>query len=63
MKVTSERVGQTIVLELGDDRREITVILDIDVAAKLGTTLVAQTTMASDGLEIPAELRPTDRET
>ena len=57
MKITSERVGDTIVIEVCDGQREITLMLDLQVAEKLGTTLIAQACLASDGLDLPADLQ------
>lgn len=58
MKLESERVGQSIVLTIEDDTHSITVLLGLDVAGRLGNTLLWQSCLANDGLELPEDFRP-----
>jgi hypothetical protein len=62
MKITSERVGDSLLITVQDCRREITFVLDLAQATRLGTVLLAQTCLADDGLELPEAFRPVERE-
>lgn len=60
MKLTSERVGETVLITVEDCTCQITLVLNLAQATKLGTTLLAQSCLDDDGLEIPVDLRPAD---
>lgn len=59
MKITTERVGDSVVLTLDDGGREITVLLETDTAATLGANLVMQSALDADVLDLPESFRPT----
>jgi hypothetical protein len=57
MNITSERVGGTILLTAEDCKRQITIVISLAQATKLGTVLLAQACLDDDGLELPEALR------
>jgi hypothetical protein len=62
MIITSERVGDSILITIAACRKEITLVLDLAQATQLGTTLLAQACLDDDGLELPEAFRPAERE-
>jgi len=62
LSVTSERVGDSILITAAACRKEITLVLDLAQATRLGTVLLAQACNDDDGLELPEAFRDVERE-
>jgi hypothetical protein len=62
MMLTSERVGDSILITVAACQKEITLVLDLAQATRLGTVLLAQACHDDDGLELPEGFRPVERE-
>lgn len=58
VKITSERIGSSVLVTVEDCCREIAFLLPVDSAARFGSALLMQATRTDDGLELPKELRP-----
>jgi hypothetical protein len=61
MTITSERVGDSILITATASRKEITLILDLPQATRLATVLLTQTCYDDDGLELPETFRPVNQ--
>jgi len=62
MMITSERVGDSILITICACHKEITLVLDLAQATRLGTVLLAQACLDDDGLKLPEAFRPAERE-
>lgn len=60
MKITSERIGETILITVETCHHHVTFVLDLAQATTLGTNLLAQACLDDDGLELPDEFRPSE---
>lgn len=57
MKITTERVGDMILVTVEDCRRSVTFVMTLAQATTLGTGLLSQACLGDDGLELPEEFR------
>lgn len=60
MMITSERVGDSVVVTVEEGTQEITLILPLDAATRLGTTLLMQTSLLDSEVTVPAEWAEAD---
>lgn len=58
MRITAERIGESVLVSVYDGHQAVKLMLPLHMATELGTILVAQACADSDGLDIPADLRP-----
>lgn len=60
MKIISERIGDAIVVTIEDSGREIALVLPLETATRLGTTLLMQVSLGSSDVTVPAEWSETE---
>lgn len=62
MKITTERVGDSVLLTLENSRYDISTLLPVAMAAELAGNLLLQSSLiTADGLELPESFRPGKR--